>query len=220
MEQQPLFEAQDPYLGMVEDELATRGITEIVGIDEAGRGPLAGPVCAGAFWLQIGEMEKGPIGELLDDSKKMKAGDREAIFDALEARRGRWAMAMVSAEVIDEINILQATFRAMRQALSTVVESVGRSPQLVVIDGHMVVPEVSLAQQAVVKGDGRSRAIAAASVVAKVTRDRWMKKAGETWPAYGFGSHKGYGTRQHREALEQHGPCPIHRRSFGGVPSI
>ncbi len=218
MGQQPLFDMEEHRLGAVEEVLRERGIQRIVGVDEAGRGPLAGPVHAAAYWLEVGELESGEIGELLDDSKKMKEIDRESIFEILKQSPKRWAIETSSAERIDEINILEATFEAMHRAVQRVVEGIGEEPELVMIDGHMVVPGLAFEQRAVVKGDGRSRAIAAASVLAKVSRDRWMKEMAGRWPEYGFESHKGYGTAQHREALKSHGPCPIHRQSFGGVP--
>ncbi len=216
MNQTELFETTPPEIGEVEDRLRAHGLTTIIGVDEAGRGPLAGPVVAGAYWLDLDEPFPGPIDKL-DDSKKLSEALREEYFDALIPPQHRFAVASSSAAVVDEINVLQATFRAMHQAVSELIEAVGEAPELVLIDGNMTIPKGTWDQRAIVKGDGRSFAIAAASILAKVTRDRFMRQAHKRWSHYGFDSHKGYGTAQHREALRQHGPCELHRRSFAGV---
>ncbi len=202
-------------MGSVEASLRGRGVVRIIGVDEAGRGPLAGPVHAAAYFLELAEELPEGLQDL-DDSKKLKADVRERLFESLSLHEDRWALSASSAKVVDEINVLQATFRAMKAAVDEVVRRWG-APDLIVVDGNMVIPGVELPQQAIVKGDGKSRAIAAASIAAKVSRDRVMAAAAETWPAYGFESNKGYGTAAHREALRIHGPCEIHRRSFAGV---
>ncbi|TXD34589.1 ribonuclease HII [Lujinxingia vulgaris] len=216
MSQQALFAATPPEIGELERELRARGHVHIIGVDEAGRGPLAGPVHAAACWwtLSLDDAAEWPG---LNDSKKMQEADRETLYDTLSAQPRRVAMASASAERIDAINILQATFEAMRNAVQRVIELREQSPDLIVVDGNMIIPDLELPQIAVVKGDARSFAIAAASVVAKVSRDRLMREAAETWPGYGFEGHKGYGTAAHREAIATLGPCPLHRKSFKGV---
>ncbi|WP_230467293.1 ribonuclease HII [Lujinxingia vulgaris] len=216
MSQQALFNASPPEIGELESELRSRGHLHIIGVDEAGRGPLAGPVHAAACWwtLNLDDATEWPG---LNDSKKMQESDREVLYDALIAQPRRVEMAAASAERIDAINILQATFEAMRHAVERLIEVRGQRPDLIVVDGNMIIPGVELPQVAVVKGDARSFAIAAASVVAKVSRDRLMREAAETWPGYGFEGHKGYGTAAHRNAIASLGPCPLHRKSFKGV---
>ena len=218
MTQPPLFELPDQTVGSVETALRKRGIETVVGVDEAGRGPLAGPVVAAAYVLELDASLPDAL-EGLDDSKKLDVEQREQLYETLAKRPERYAVADEDAGVIDEINVLQATFRAMRRAVEEVVDRCDDPPDIVLVDGHMTIPDGSWRQQAVVKGDGRSTAIAAASILAKVERDRWMCEADGRWPEYGFASHKGYGTAQHREAIREHGPCRLHRRSFAGVES-
>ena len=177
----------------------------VAGIDEAGRGPLAGPVVAAAVILPQGFRHGS-----LDDSKKLTARAREAIFAELTAREDiRWACAVVDAAEIDRLNILRATHEAMRRA----VARLDPQPGHVLIDGLPVNP-FPIPQTALVGGDALSFSIAAASVVAKVTRDRMMAAFDAEHPGYEFARHKGYGTAQHLAALKKHGPCPIHRRTF------
>ncbi|RAL22918.1 ribonuclease HII [Lujinxingia litoralis] len=216
MSQQFLFTASEPRIGELEELMRSRGHLHIIGVDEAGRGPLAGPVHAAAYWWSL-EPGQEARWSGLNDSKKMRESQREALFDALCAEPARFELATSSAERIDAINILQATFEAMRSAVETLVRQRGQRPDLVVVDGNMIIPELDLPQQAIVKGDGRSLAIAAASVIAKVSRDRVMRQAEERWPGYGFSGHKGYGTAAHREAIATLGPTPLHRKSFKGV---
>jgi ribonuclease HII len=179
----------------------------VAGVDEVGRGCLAGPVVAAAVVLPVDIVLDG-----LDDSKKLKPEKREALSEAI----GRMALAIgigqVEAEEIDRLNILQAALKAMRLAL----ESLGGRPGHVLIDGNQK-PGSPFPETAVVDGDARSLSIAAASVVAKVYRDRLMSAMDVTWPTYGFARHKGYGSPEHLAALEENGPCPLHRRSFGPV---
>jgi len=191
-----------------EREWKRRGHTWVAGVDEAGRGPLAGPVCAAAVVLPDGFRHKA-----LNDSKRLSEEQRTRIFEELTVLRGfAWSMAMVHAEEIDRVNILRATHVAMRQA----VLGLTPAPDCVLIDGRPV-PDFPLPSQALVKGDALSLSIAAASVIAKVSRDRFMIAAAREHPQYGFEIHKGYGTRGHLAALCRHGPCPLHRRSFEPV---
>jgi ribonuclease HII len=187
----------------------------IAGVDEAGRGPLAGPVVAAAVmfpgeWLQ-GGLPRALRG--LNDSKQLTAEEREGYFGFLTADPlVRYGVGIVSVEEIDRINILQATHRAMNEALA----QLNPAPEHTLIDG-LAVHSIRMPQTAIVEGDAKSYSIAAASVIAKVTRDRLMREYHRQFPIYGFADHKGYGTPQHLTALRQHGPCPIHRRSFSPV---
>ncbi len=176
----------------------------ICGVDEVGRGPLAGPVVAGAVILP-----KGCRILYINDSKQLSEKKREELYDVITGQAAAWAVGCVSPERIDEINILQATYEAMRQA-------VGRLrpvPDLLLNDAVQI-PGISIPQVPVIKGDAKSITIGAASIVAKVTRDRMMQQYDKTYPEYGFAENKGYGSREHIEALQKHGPTPIHRRSF------
>ena len=177
----------------------------IVGIDEAGRGPLAGPVVAAAMVLPMDVILEG-----LDDSKKLSPAKRDELFPKIQ--KMIHGIAVVSPEVIDEINILQAARLAMKQA----VEKLSSVPDLLLIDGNQKI-DSSIEQWAIVKGDAKSISIAAASVLAKVTRDRIMEDYHRLYPQYEFARHKGYGTKLHRDLIAEHGPCPIHRRTFRGV---
>lgn len=180
------------------------GYDLVCGVDEAGRGPLAGPVCAAAVILPRDLQIEG-----LNDSKKLTDKRRRALFDVITAQAVSYGIAFASEQEIDEINILQATFLAMRRAL----DQLSMRPAIVLIDGNRET-DFGLPVRTIVKGDSLSANIAAASVLAKVTRDDFMLEQAQRYPQYGFDVHKGYGTRAHYEALRQHGPCPIHRRSF------
>lgn len=217
MTQKALFELPEATPGQVEDQLRRRDVDTVVGVDEAGRGPLAGPVVAAAFFV---DLRADHLSELegLDDSKKVETEDREALYEKLIDFDALYATASRGPAVIDEVNILQATFQAMTEAIEEVVDALESPPDAVLIDGHLTIPHGRWNQRAVVKGDARSHAIAAASILAKVRRDRFMRRIDEDWPEYGFAGHKGYPTQQHRSALEEYGACPIHRRSFSGVP--
>jgi len=190
----------------------------IAGIDEAGRGPLAGPVVAAAVMLPSDWLRRGLPAELagLNDSKQLTERQRDAFFSELTVRPDvRFAIAQIDAEVVDKINILQATHRAMNAALAQLQPP----PEHVLVDGIRV-PSLRGPQTPIVKGDARSYSIAAASVLAKVTRDRLMIEFDRRWPAYGFAEHKGYGTARHLAAIAEHGPCPIHRRSFAPLRPV
>lgn len=176
----------------------------ICGVDEAGRGPLAGPVCAAAVILPKGLVIPG-----LNDSKKLSDKRRRELFPIIQQEAVSFGIAFASQEEIDEINILQATFLAMRRAM----EQLNPQPEFALIDGNRET-DFGVPCKTVIKGDSLSVNIAAASVLAKVTRDNWMMEAAEKYPGYGFEIHKGYGTKAHYAALEKLGPCPIHRRSF------
>ena len=176
----------------------------ICGVDEAGRGPLAGPVCAAAVILP----KHLEIPEL-NDSKKLSDKRRRELFPVIQEQAISYGIAFASQEEIDERNILQATFLAMRRAL----DQLDPRPELALIDGNRQT-DFGLPCETVIKGDSLSANIAAASVLAKVTRDDWMIAAAEQYPGYGFEIHKGYGTKAHYAALEKLGPCPIHRRTF------
>ena len=176
----------------------------ICGVDEAGRGPLAGPGCAAAVILPKGLVIPG-----LNDSKKLSDKRRRELFPIIQQEAVSFGIAFASQEEIDEINILQATFLAMRRAM----EQLNPQPEFALIDGNRET-DFGVPCKTVIKGDSLSANIAAASVLAKVTRDNWMMEAAEKYPGYGFEIHKGYPTRAHYDALRAHGPCPIHRMSF------
>ena len=188
------------------------GARRVAGVDEAGRGPLAGPVVAATAVLPPAWAKSGLPRELagLNDSKQLTAVQRENFFAFLTASgEVEFAIAGVDSAQIDATNILRATHRAMNEALA----QLRPPPEHVLVDGRPV-NTISLPQTALVRGDARSYSIAAASVLAKVTRDRLMFEFHERWPAYGFAGHKGYGTEQHLAAIAAHGPCPIHRLTF------
>ena len=198
-----------------ERALGQGGVRRIAGVDEAGRGPLAGPVVAAAVVLAeewIGEgLPAGLAG--LNDSKQLTPEQRERFFARLTTDRlVQFAVAIVEVEIIDTVNILQATHRAMNEALAQLQPG----PEHALVDG-LKVPSLRWPQTPIVKGDARSYSIAAASVLAKVTRDRLMLEYDALYPAYGFAAHKGYGTPAHLAALARHGPCPQHRRSFAPI---
>lgn len=179
----------------------------VAGVDEAGRGPLAGPVVAAAVILDDRQPIKG-----LADSKKLSARQREQLFDEIRAKALCCSVAQASVEEIEALNILQATLLAMRRA----VEGLRLAPKLVLVDGNRL-PLLPMQAEAVVKGDALVPAISAASILAKVTRDRWCVEYDLQYPQYGFARHKGYGTAAHLAALARHGACPQHRKTFAPV---
>ena len=190
-----------------EQQAQARGYRAIAGIDEAGRGPLAGPVVAAAVILPASFELPG-----LTDSKQLSATARERLYPLICAQALAVGIGVARAEEIDRVNILQATLRSMQRAVGRLVVPA----DFLLIDGNVPLP-VPLPQQTLVKGDSRSLSIAAASVVAKVVRDRIMIRLDRVWPRYGFAQHKGYSTPEHFAALEAHGPCPLHRLSFRPV---
>lgn len=194
LEQMKAYEQEYQWAGLV------------CGIDEAGRGPLAGPVVAGAVILPADCRIL-----YLNDSKKLSEKRREELFLKIKEKAVSWAVGIASPEEIDEINILQATYRAMRQAVGQLNPAPG-----VLLNDAVTIPELpeSLTQVPIIKGDAKSVSIAAASILAKVTRDHMMIEYDKIYPEYGFARHKGYGTAVHISALKEYGPCPIHRRSF------
>ena len=193
----------------IEDELIKSGYTNVAGIDEAGRGPLAGPVIAAAVILPKDFPDIG-----LNDSKRLSAKRRETIYNMITDSNSSviWGFAVVDQEIIVEINILNATYEAMRLAAL----SLSLKPDYVIIDGKPI-KNCPFRNHSIVKGDSKSLSISAASVIAKVERDRIMLKYSNEFPLYAFDRHKGYGTKVHMDALKEHGPCRIHRKSFAPV---
>jgi ribonuclease HII len=179
----------------------------VAGVDEAGRGPLAGPVVAAAVILGPERVIRG-----VDDSKRLDADTRDRLYALIKSRAEAWAVGIVDPATIDRINILEATRVAMRAALLALAVE----PELVLTD-FVEVSGLTYPQRNLVRGDQRSASVAAASIVAKVTRDRLMDEADRVFPQYGFARHKGYATEEHRGAIDKHGPCPLHRRTFHGV---
>lgn len=193
-----------------EEEGFENGARRIAGIDEAGRGPLAGPVVAAAVVLP-----RGFSLPRLNDSKLLTPAAREEVFDGIRSAALATGVGIVPPQVIDEINVLQATRLAMVQAVNQICPS----PDYLLIDGPITL-DVTIPQRPIVHGDRLCCSVAAASIIAKVTRDRIMMEMHELYPMYGFDSHKGYGTEAHRAALKQYGHCPIHRKSYKGVKGI
>ncbi len=187
-----------------EHDCFERGIQIVCGIDEAGRGPLAGPVCAAAVILP-------PYLEIegLNDSKKLSDKRRRALYDVIVEQAVAYGVAFADEKEIDEMNILQATFLAMRRAF----DQLATKPELALVDGNRE-PELGVPVMTIVGGDGKSASIAAASILAKVTRDRYMEQLAVEYPQYGLEIHKGYGTKRHYAAIAEFGPSPIHRRTF------
>lgn len=189
----------------IEKEYTEKGFRLVCGIDEAGRGPLAGPVCAAAVILPIGTEIEG-----LNDSKKLSEKKREMLFPMIIEKATAYGIAFASEQEIDEINILNATFLAMCRA----VEALGISPDLLLIDGNQK-PKIGVGEEVtVIKGDAKSVSVAAASVLAKVSRDRYMLEKSQEYPQYAFEKHKGYGTKLHYEKIAEYGVSPIHRKTF------
>lgn len=191
-------------LWTLENEIYDSGVKLICGVDEAGRGPLAGPVCAAAVILPRGLEIPG-----LNDSKKLSEKKREALFDVICSSAKAYGIAFAEVEEIESLNILNATFLAMNRAIA----KLGIEPELALIDGNRN-SGIELPSRCVIKGDSTCADIAAASILAKVTRDRYMLDMAREYPQYQFEKHKGYGTKLHYEALRKYGPSPIHRRSF------
>jgi ribonuclease HII len=192
---------------LAEEQINTRGYRWTAGVDEAGRGPLAGPVVAAAVIIQPGDKIPG-----VRDSKLLTPGQRERLYHIITARALSWGVGIVGPREIEQHNILQATLRAMKAA----VLSLNPSPDLLLIDGINPIP-IDLPQRPIKRGDASCPCIAAASIVAKVTRDRLMMEYHRAYPLYNFARHKGYPTRAHRDAIRKYGCCEIHRRTFKGV---
>ena len=188
-----------------ENNAVLKGYEYVCGVDEAGRGPLAGPVCAAAVILPEGTVIEG-----LDDSKKLSEKKRELLFDVIKEKATAFGIAFASVEEIEEFNILGATYLAMTRA----VEQLSVKPDYVLIDGNRFPPQIKTDGECVIKGDAKSMSIAAASILAKVTRDRLLLEYAEKYPQYGFEKHKGYGTKLHVEAIKEFGITEIHGPSF------
>lgn len=189
-----------------EREMIQLGAQYIAGVDEVGRGPFAGPVVCAAVILPL---EKKNLIEGIDDSKKLKEGERERLAELIRERAIAYKICEVDNKTIDRINILQATKLCMKQA----VEGLAVEPDVVFVDGNFKI-DISLPQQTLIKGDALSYSIGAASILAKVYRDRLMCEFDKIYPQYGFAQHKGYGTKMHRDAIREYGLCEIHRRTF------
>ena len=187
-----------------EKEAISKGYKAVCGVDEAGRGPLAGPVCAAAVILP-----ENTIIEGVNDSKKLSEKKREALFDVIKEQALSYSIAFASVEEIEDINILNATMLAMKRA----VEGLDVKADYAMIDGNRL-PDLSIDSEFIIKGDAKSMSIACASILAKVSRDRLLYKYAEEYPEYLFDKHKGYGTKAHVEAIKKYGPCPYHRLSF------
>lgn len=188
----------------IENEIYESGVTPLCGVDEAGRGPLAGPVCAAAVILP-----RGTVIEGLNDSKKLSEKKRELLYDEIVEKAITYGIAFATVEEIEKKNILEATFLAMNRA----IEKLSVRPALALIDGNRD-KGICVPSRCVIGGDGKCADIAAASILAKVTRDRYMLEMAERYPQYGFEKHKGYGTAVHYVAIREYGPSPIHRMSF------
>lgn len=189
----------------IENNAKQKGYKIICGVDEAGRGPLAGPVCAAAVILPENLVIDG-----LNDSKKLSEKKREMLFDVIKEKAVAYSIAFGSVEEIENVNILNATFLAMNRA----IEGLDVKPDYCLIDGNRVPKDIKFPCETVIKGDSKSYSVAAASILAKVTRDRLMLEYDKKYPAYKFAKHKGYGTKEHYEAIRENGFCEIHRLSF------
>ncbi|UCD94478.1 MAG: ribonuclease HII [Candidatus Zixiibacteriota bacterium] len=200
-----------PDLSRLELSLGEKGYSRITGVDEAGRGPLAGPVVAAAVMIPPGVVIQG-----LDDSKKLSPARRDELFDEIAASGAQCTVGIIDNYTIDRMNILKASLMAMRKA----VTSLGQPPDFVLVDGNYTIPNLDIPQFALVAGDAICASIAAASIIAKVTRDRIMDKYEELYPEFSFSCHRGYPTRKHFEELKEYGPTDIHRRSFRPVEEI
>lgn len=187
-----------------ENEVKNKGFRYVCGVDEAGRGPLAGPVCAAAVILHDNQIIEG-----VNDSKKLSEKKREELFDVIKEQALAYSIAFATVEEIEEMNILNATMLAMKRA----VEGLEVKADYALIDGNRL-PSLNIPCEYVIKGDAKSMSIAAASILAKVSRDRLCYEYAQKYPQYGFDKHKGYGTKVHKEALLEYGPCEIHRMSF------
>lgn len=192
-------------LKQIENELHQKGFQNICGIDEAGRGPLAGPVVVAGVIMPTDSMIEG-----INDSKKVSEKKREKLYDLIIEEAISYSVAIIGQDVIDDINILNAT----KHGVTNVVEGLDIKPNLIIIDALQHIDTKGVPYQSIIKGDAKCYSIAAASIIAKVTRDRIMREWDEIYPQYGFIQHKGYGTAKHIQAIKEYGLCPIHRKSF------
>lgn len=200
----------------MENSVRSQGYNLIAGIDEAGRGPLAGPVVAACVVIPVDFKINGSGLEEVRDSKKLSALKRQTLAEKIRKRFSGIGLGICDHVLIDRINILEAAFLAMKKAIG----ALRPKPDYLLVDGHLAIPNLSLPQKPVTGGDGWVFSIAAASIVAKVERDRIMSEWDEKYPLYGFKRHKGYGTKNHLVSLKEHGPCPIHRRSFSPIKEM
>lgn len=207
MERQRQLEEQWERMTIHEKQLQAKGYRLIAGMDEVGRGPLAGPVVAAAVILPEGFYLPG-----LNDSKKVPPAMRESFYEVITSQAIAYTVAFAASDVIDEINIYRATQKVMRECM----DKLTIKPDICLVDGKKMT-ELAVEQLAIVGGDGLSISIAAASIIAKVTRDRWMAQAARDYPEYGFDQHAGYGTPDHLKAIAKYGPSPLHRKTFAGV---
>ena len=189
----------------IEKDLHSKGFNKICGIDEAGRGPLAGPVVVAAV-----VMPKNSFIEGVNDSKKVSEKKREKLYEEITSSAISWGVAIIDQKEIDDINILNATKKGLTQALMQLSEK----PDIILVDALNKIDTLGIPYESIIKGDAKSYSIAAASIIAKVTRDRIMRQWDEIYPEYGFEKHKGYGTKAHIEVIKSNGICPIHRKSF------
>lgn len=192
-----------------EENLYNEGLKYICGIDEAGRGPLAGPVVVGAV-----VMPRESKLEFMNDSKKVTAKRRDLLYDEIKETAIAYGIGIVSQEEIDEINILNATKKGLHDALGQVIEKLQTKPDIVIVDALREIDTFGITYESIIKGDATCYSISAASILAKVTRDRIMEEWDKIYPEYGFCAHKGYGTAKHIAAIKEYGPCPLHRKSF------
>lgn len=188
-----------------ENKLHADGIELIAGIDEAGRGPLAGPVVVGAIIMDPNSFIEG-----VNDSKKISESKREKLYEQITNEAIAWSVGIVTEKEIDELNILNAT----KKALSRAIEGLEKRPDRILVDALENIDTKGIPYTSVIKGDAKMYSISAASIIAKVTRDRIMREYDEVYPQYGFAKHKGYGTAAHIAAIKEHGPCPLHRKTF------
>ena len=192
-----------------EENLYNEGLKYICGIDEAGRGPLAGPVVVGAV-----VMPRDSKLEFMNDSKKVTQKRRDILYDEIKDTALAYGIGIVPQDVIDDINILNATKKGLHEALGQVIEMLKAKPDIVIVDALREIDTFGITYESIIKGDATCYSISAASILAKVTRDRIMEEWDKIYPEYGFSAHKGYGTAKHIEAIKKYGPCPLHRKSF------
>lgn len=200
----------------IESKIFSKDFKIVAGVDEAGRGPLAGPVVAACVCVPCGHTINSENLKLINDSKKMSPKQRESLFETIKKEKLEFGIGVCDNTTIDKINILQATFLAMKKAIGLI----NNKPDFIIVDGNFVIPNLSTKQQAIIKADEKIFSVAAASILAKVTRDRLMLDFHKKFPQYGFDQHKGYGTKLHFEKLKKHGPSPIHRLSFKPIKSL
>ncbi len=198
-------EARIIKLKEMETEFFNKGVKYIAGIDEAGRGPLAGPVVVASVILASDSMIEG-----INDSKKISENKREKLYDMITQEAISYGVGIVYQDEIDEINILQAT----KKGLTMAIQQMEVKPNIILVDALNGIDTLGIPYKSIIKGDAKCYSISAASIIAKVTRDRIMREWDKIYPQYGFGSHKGYGTAKHIAAIKEYGPCPLHRRSF------